>query len=76
MINAMGGPFGARGGGGGGFAMNPLQLMNLGFGEVVDEKWRKQQILKLEVYSKRLELVQDQIKASIDELRSVGGSTF
>ncbi|WJX80215.1 hypothetical protein P8452_63240 [Trifolium repens] len=76
MTNAMGGPFGARGRGGGGFAMNPLQLMNLGFGEVVDEKWRKQQILELEVYSKRLELVQDQIKASIDELRSVGGSTF
>ncbi|CAJ2631527.1 unnamed protein product [Trifolium pratense] len=75
MTSATGGPFGgARGGSG--FAMNPLQLMNLGFGEVVDEKWRKQQILELEVYSKRLELVQDQIKASIDELRSVGGSTF
>ncbi|KAL3345933.1 hypothetical protein AABB24_024732 [Solanum stoloniferum] len=36
-----------------------------------DEKWRKQQILELEVYSKRLELVQDQIKAQLEELRSM-----
>jgi len=75
MAGAMGGGlFGSRGS----FAMNPLpfQMMNLGFGsgELVDEKWRKQQILELEVYSKRLELVQDQIKTSLDELRSVGGS--
>ncbi|XP_004494676.1 probable transcription factor At3g04930 [Cicer arietinum] len=73
VSGAMGGPFGTRGG----FSMNPfpLQLMNFGFGsgEVLDEKWRKQQILELEVYSKRLELVQDQIKASLDELRSIGG---
>uniref|UniRef100_A0A803KPL4 Uncharacterized protein n=2 Tax=Chenopodium quinoa TaxID=63459 RepID=A0A803KPL4_CHEQI len=41
-------------------------------GDVMDEKWRKQQILELEVYSKRLELVQDQIKLSLDELRSMG----
>lgn len=75
MAGAMGGGlFGSRGS----FAMNPLpfQMMNLGFGggELVDEKWRKQQILELEVYSKRLELVQDQIKTSLDELRSVDGS--
>ncbi|XP_055803213.1 probable transcription factor At3g04930 [Solanum dulcamara] len=37
----------------------------------VDEKWRKQQILELEVYSKRLELIQDQIKAQLEELRSM-----
>ncbi|KAK9691786.1 hypothetical protein RND81_09G220300 [Saponaria officinalis] len=37
----------------------------------MDEKWRKQQIMELEVYSKRLELVQDQIKLSLEELRSM-----
>lgn len=35
----------------------------------LDEKWRKQQILELEVYSKRIELVQDQIKLMLEELR-------
>ena len=66
------GAFGARG-----FSLNlnPMPLMNWSFGggEMVDEKWRKQQILELEVYSKRLELVQDQIKAAMEELRSHGG---
>ena len=33
-------------------------------GDTMDERWRKQQILELEVYSKRLELVQDQIKSA------------
>ncbi|KAG4911196.1 hypothetical protein AAZX31_20G214700 [Glycine max] len=64
-----------------GFALNPLQmpmpmsLMNLGIvGETaMDEKWRKQQILELEVYSKRLELVQNEIKVALEELRSAGG---
>ncbi|XP_041021290.1 probable transcription factor At3g04930 [Juglans microcarpa x Juglans regia] len=55
--------FGGGGGGGGG---------GVGGEGVVDERWRKQQILELEVYSKRLELVQDQIRAALDELRSVG----
>ncbi|TKY61411.1 Mediator-associated protein 1 [Spatholobus suberectus] len=72
VAGAMGGPFGARG-----FSLNlnPMPFMNLSFGggEMVDEKWRKQQILELEVYSKRLELVQDQIKAAMEELRSNGG---
>ncbi|KAK7337884.1 hypothetical protein VNO77_18473 [Canavalia gladiata] len=71
VAGAMGGPFGGRG-----FSLNlnPVPLMNLSFGggELVDEKWRKQQILELEVYSKRLELVQDQIKAAMEELRSNG----
>ncbi|KAI4301889.1 hypothetical protein L6164_035126 [Bauhinia variegata] len=78
MTGAIGGPFGARGFGG--LALNPLPLsfggpsmFNFGSGEVMDEKWRKQQILELEVYSKRLELVQDQIKAALEELRSNGG---
>ncbi|EXB39211.1 hypothetical protein L484_006180 [Morus notabilis] len=78
--NAMGGPCAAATRGFGGLALNPIPLnfsvpaMNLGIGEVGDERWRKQQILELEVYSKRLELVQDQIKAALDELRSRGGS--
>ena len=35
----------------------------------MEEKWRKQQILELEVYSKRIELVQDQIKMMLEDLR-------
>ncbi|KAH7543205.1 hypothetical protein FEM48_Zijuj02G0159600 [Ziziphus jujuba var. spinosa] len=75
LSNAIGGPCGSRGFG---LALNPMPLtfggpsMNFG-SEVVDEKWRKQQILELEVYSKRLELVQDQIKSALEELRSKGG---
>ncbi|GAB4855416.1 hypothetical protein Ancab_024042 [Ancistrocladus abbreviatus] len=61
----------------GGLALNaiPLNFPGVNFGgggEVVDEKWRKQQILELEVYSKRLELVQDLIKSTLEELRSAG----
>ncbi|KAL2478109.1 DNA-binding storekeeper protein-related transcriptional regulator [Forsythia ovata] len=58
-----------------GLALSPMPL---GFSGVtggdrfVDEKWRKQQMLELEVFSKRLELVQDQIKAQLEELRSMG----
>ncbi|KAK1400938.1 DNA-binding storekeeper protein-related transcriptional regulator [Heracleum sosnowskyi] len=44
--------------------------MNFGGGDL-DDKWRKQQILELEVYSKRLELIQDQIKSQLEELRSI-----
>ncbi|XP_022744857.1 probable transcription factor At3g04930 [Durio zibethinus] len=74
------------GGGGGrgisGLVMNAMPLsfggsLNFGFcggnGELVDERWRKQQIMELEVYARRLELVQDQIKAALEELRSMGG---
>ncbi|XP_019419992.1 PREDICTED: probable transcription factor At3g04930 isoform X2 [Lupinus angustifolius] len=78
-----GGSFGARGFGIAGFGslnsmqmpmVMPLSYLGLGSGgHVVDEKWRKQQILELEVYAKRLELVQDQIKAALGELRSAGG---
>ncbi|XP_016452114.2 putative transcription factor At3g04930 [Nicotiana tabacum] len=66
----------SRGFGFGGMGISPIPL---GFGggamsmEMTgDEKWRKQQMLELEVYSKRLELVQDQIKAQLEELRSMG----
>nr|DAD21493.1 TPA_asm: hypothetical protein HUJ06_022956 [Nelumbo nucifera] len=63
-------------GGLGGVALNPLPLnlgrggvMSFSKGEVVDEKWRKQQVLELEVYLKRIELVQDWIKAAIEEVK-------
>ncbi|GMI79222.1 VIRF INTERACTING PROTEIN 4 [Hibiscus trionum] len=65
-----------------GLAMNAMPLsfggsLNFGGGgsngELMDERWRKLQILELEVYSKRLELVQDQIKIALDELRSTNG---
>jgi hypothetical protein len=38
-----------------------------------DEKWRKQQILELEVYLKRIELVREQVTAALEELRSSEG---
>ncbi|KAJ4719608.1 DNA-binding storekeeper protein-related transcriptional regulator [Melia azedarach] len=86
LHNAMGG-VGGRGTGGLtvnavmplGFGGTGMGMGMMGFGgsggggEVVDEKWRKQQILELEVYSKRLELVQEQIKVALEELRSMGG---
>jgi hypothetical protein len=34
------------------------------------EKWRRQRILELEVYLKRIELLQDQAKATLEELKS------
>ncbi|XP_050221193.1 probable transcription factor At3g04930 [Mercurialis annua] len=57
----------------GGLAMNAMPLSFGGSEMMVDEKWRKQQMLELEVYSKRLELVQDQIRAQLEDLRSMGG---
>ncbi|KAJ4954936.1 hypothetical protein NE237_011719 [Protea cynaroides] len=73
---AISGPCNA--GGYGGLALNPLPLnfggnnsLNFSSAEVVDEKWRKQQILELEVYSKRIELVQDQIKSALEKLKSM-----
>ncbi|XP_050381466.1 probable transcription factor At3g04930 [Argentina anserina] len=79
MSHSMGG--GGQSRGFGGLSLNPIPLsfggpamnLNFGGGEAADEQWRKQQILELEVYSKRLELVQNQIKVALDELRSGGG---
>ncbi|KAL6657040.1 hypothetical protein ACP70R_004820 [Stipagrostis hirtigluma subsp. patula] len=34
------------------------------------EKWKQQRILELEVYLKRIELLQDQVKATLEELKS------
>lgn len=57
----------------GGMNMNPFGgSMNFPIGDMTDDKWRKQHILELEVYSKRLELMQDQIKSRLEELRSIG----
>ncbi|GAB4835971.1 hypothetical protein Ancab_000890 [Ancistrocladus abbreviatus] len=78
--NAVNGSVLGGGGGGRGIEGLPLNAIPLYFsgvnlgggGEVVDEKWRRQQILELEVYSKRLDLVQDQIKSTLKELRSMG----
>ncbi|CAO2837122.1 unnamed protein product [Amaranthus hypochondriacus] len=53
-------------------SLSGVNVLGGSFGNVMDDKWRKQQILELEVYSKRLELVQDQIKMSLEELRSQG----
>ncbi|EES02686.1 hypothetical protein BDA96_03G117300 [Sorghum bicolor] len=35
-----------------------------------DDKWRQQQILELEVYLKRIELVREQVTAALEDLRS------
>ncbi|KAE8702648.1 Rubredoxin-like superfamily protein [Hibiscus syriacus] len=76
----MGGVGGSGGRGISGLAMNAMPLnfgnfgaVGVGNGELIDERWRKQRVLELEVYSKRLELVQEQIKAALEELRSMGG---
>ncbi|CAN6922289.1 unnamed protein product [Brassica oleracea] len=50
--------YGLEGGGGGSKAVR-------------DERWRKQQILELEVYSRRLELVQEEIRATLHELKTM-----
>ncbi|KAL0552618.1 hypothetical protein IC582_011736 [Cucumis melo] len=39
-------------------------------GEEAEERWRKQQAIEMEVYLKRLELVQEEIKITLEELRS------
>ncbi|XP_078435309.1 putative transcription factor At5g28040 [Wolffia australiana] len=56
LYSAVGGPLGH---------LQPVPLGN----PAMDDKWRKQQILELEVYSKRIELVQDQVKIILEELR-------
>lgn len=38
-----------------------------------DQKWRKQQIMELEVYLRRIELLQDHVKSTLEELKSAGG---
>ncbi|KAL6963517.1 hypothetical protein U1Q18_030387 [Sarracenia purpurea var. burkii] len=78
LHNSTNNPFGLRGYGGVA-ALNPVPFsfgshpaLNFTRGDMTDERWRKQHILELEVYSKRLELVQDQIKLALEELKSMG----
>ncbi|KAH7678533.1 GLABROUS1 enhancer-binding protein family protein [Dioscorea alata] len=40
----------------------------------MDEKWRKQQIMELEVYAKRMDLVKELIEMKLAELKSKGGN--
>ncbi|KAJ6823910.1 putative transcription factor [Iris pallida] len=61
---------------GSGLGFGPLPVLSLG-GNLVnssevegDEKWKKQHILELEVYLKRVELVRDQIKSKLEELKA------
>ncbi|TVU37613.1 hypothetical protein EJB05_10938, partial [Eragrostis curvula] len=58
VINVGVNPFGAK------LPEPPLGLSMEG------EKWKKQRILELEVYLKRIELLQDQVKATLEELKS------
>jgi hypothetical protein len=52
--------------------VEPLGALPMMFssGEVRDEQWLKRRILELEVYLNRLELLQGQIKARLEELKS------
>ncbi|VFQ61249.1 unnamed protein product [Cuscuta campestris] len=64
-----------------GLGLPAFSPMSLGFGinstmspdKLMADKWRRQEMLELEVYSRRLELVQDQIKEQLEQLRSMGG---
>ncbi|KAG6586293.1 putative transcription factor, partial [Cucurbita argyrosperma subsp. argyrosperma] len=46
------------------------RIPSCGGGEAGEERWRKQQELEMEVYLKRLELVQEEIRVSLEQLRS------
>ncbi|GFP85759.1 mediator-associated protein 1 [Phtheirospermum japonicum] len=77
MMNSNQNPHGPYCGHGLELARSPLPLcfgaaMGGGGDKASNNRWRKQQILELEVFSKRLELVQDQIREQLEELRSVG----
>ncbi|KAL0454624.1 UNVERIFIED_CONTAM: putative transcription factor [Sesamum latifolium] len=69
-------PSGPSCGHGFGLARSPIPLCfagaTVGGDRQANDRWRKQQILELEVFSKRLELVQDQIREQLQELRSMG----
>ncbi|KAJ1283085.1 hypothetical protein BS78_03G101500 [Paspalum vaginatum] len=60
-----------------GFGFGGLDFLGLGLGVAgpnhgmqSDEKWKQQQILELEVYLKRIELVREQVTNALQELRS------
>ncbi|XP_010548762.1 PREDICTED: probable transcription factor At3g04930 [Tarenaya hassleriana] len=81
MMAAVGGLPGAGGHGLGTLSLSPITMppLNLGIGGgggkgIMDERWRRQQMLELEVYSRRLELVQEQIRVALHELRTMPSS--
>ncbi|PKA54617.1 Mediator-associated protein 1 [Apostasia shenzhenica] len=58
-----------------------LDLLHLGIGSLphsltTDEKWRNQQILELEVHLKRIELMRDQVKSILKDLKSEDVDSF
>lgn len=60
--------------GNGGSLLNSLSL-GLGLGSGLDnwpngQKWKEQQILELEVYLKRVELLEEHIRSSLEELKA------
>ncbi|KAI3448659.1 hypothetical protein Pfo_005324 [Paulownia fortunei] len=58
-----------------GLAQSPTPLCftgAMGGDKMGDDRWRNQHILELEVFSKRLELLQDQIREQLQGLRSIG----
>lgn len=63
VINIGSNPFGAK------LPEPPLRLPMEG------ERWRNQRILELEVYLKRIELLQEQVKATLEELKSSAPGT-
>ncbi|KAG6524567.1 probable transcription factor At5g28040 [Zingiber officinale] len=75
LINSsIGGPFSPGFGGTLPLNLLPMSLGGsslVGSGAPVDDQWRRQQILELEVYLKRIELVTDHVKSMLEELKSV-----
>ncbi|XP_074589262.1 putative transcription factor At3g04930 [Curcuma longa] len=74
LINSsIGGPFAPGFGGALPWNLLPMSLGGsslVGSGAPVDDQWRRQQILELEVYLKRIELVTDHVKSMLEELKS------
>ncbi|XP_042398252.1 probable transcription factor At5g28040 [Zingiber officinale] len=74
LINsAIGGPFAPGFGGTSPLNLFPMSLGGsslVGSAVPVDDQWRRQQILELEVYLKRIELVTDHVKSMLEELKS------
>lgn len=65
---------------GGASGLNSLPFsLTTGLGDLPNgldgEKWKEQQILELEVYLKRVELLEEHIKATLEELRSSSSSS-
>lgn len=75
--NANGNANGSSYGQGSSLFLSPIPLGFAGAmsaDKLADNRWRKQEILELEVFSKRLDLMQDEIKEKLQELRSMGNN--